>query len=158
MRLRALGLSLAIVVGPSTIAAQAPLGEAEFPNSGAAAAQAPFLRGLLLLHSFEYEAAAAAFRDAQNLDPQFVLAYWGEAMTHTHPLWNQQDVPAAFGPPLAVKPSAELLGEHLLARGDRAGARGAFRAALALAPGRLLSERGLAAATGDGGNRSTSTR
>jgi tetratricopeptide (TPR) repeat protein len=67
------------------------LGRVEFPNSGNAAAQAPFIRGLLLLHSFEYEDAAVQFAEAERADPAFAMAYWGEAMTYTHPLWNQQD-------------------------------------------------------------------
>ena len=71
------------------------LGHVVFPNSGAAKAQGDFLRGVLLLHSFEYERAAAAFRSAQLLDPEFVLAYWGEAMSYTHPIWDQQDSAAA---------------------------------------------------------------
>ena len=28
-------------------------------------------------------------------DPAFALAYWGEAMSFNHPLWAQQDLPAA---------------------------------------------------------------
>jgi len=55
------------------------------------AAKAPFLRGLALLHNFEYAFAAKEFRKAQEADPDFVMAYWGEAMTHNHPLWAQQD-------------------------------------------------------------------
>src|SRR5262249_13864856 len=61
------------------------LGRIEFPNSGPRAAQAPFLRGVLLLHSFEYADAAEAFREAQARAPQFALAYWGEALTYCHP-------------------------------------------------------------------------
>ena len=45
------------------------LGTVSFPNSGAAAAQRPFLRGLALLHSFEYDDARAAFREAAKADP-----------------------------------------------------------------------------------------
>jgi tetratricopeptide (TPR) repeat protein len=70
-------------------------GAVAFENSGAPAAQAPFLRGLALLHNFEYPRAAAAFREAQAADPGFALAYWGEAMTHNHPVWMVQDAPAA---------------------------------------------------------------
>jgi tetratricopeptide (TPR) repeat protein len=55
------------------------------------AASKPFLRGLALLHNFEYSFAAKEFRKAQEADPDFVMAYWGEAMTHNHPLWAQQD-------------------------------------------------------------------
>jgi tetratricopeptide (TPR) repeat protein len=80
------------------LAAQEPverLGTIDFPNSGGAAAQAAFARGVLLLHSFEYGPAAEAFRAAQGKDPGFALAYWGEALSYTHPLWNQQDLAAA---------------------------------------------------------------
>jgi tetratricopeptide (TPR) repeat protein len=83
------------VPGPAAPAHIDGLGSASLPNSGNAAAQTPFLRGLLLLHSFEYGPAAAAFREAQEADPEFALAYWGEAMTCNHPLWQQRDVEAA---------------------------------------------------------------
>ena len=89
-------LVLTCAVAPLS-AQQSALGEASFPNSGAPAAQPQFLRGLLLLHSFEYEDAATAFQAAQKIDPGFVMAYWGEAMTYTHPIWNEQDTAAAMG-------------------------------------------------------------
>ena len=72
------------------------LGEIDFPTSGAPEAQQPFLRGVLLLHNFEYDDAQAAFRRARELDPGFAMAYWGEAMTMTHPLWGEQDVQQAL--------------------------------------------------------------
>ena len=77
--------------------AQAPekLGTITFANSGNAAAEAPFLRGMKLYWSFEYPSAAEAFRDAQKADPSFALAYAAEALTYTHQVWNQQDLPAA---------------------------------------------------------------
>ena len=64
------------------------LGRISFPNSGNAAAQPYFIRGVLLLHSFEFDDAAEAFREAKRVDPGFALAYWGEALTHTYPLWR----------------------------------------------------------------------
>lgn len=67
------------------------LGAVSFPNSGSGEAQKPFYRGVLLLHSFEFGSAAKAFREAQAIDPDFALAYWGEAMTYNHPLWRQYD-------------------------------------------------------------------
>ena len=76
--------------------AQTNAGEVSFANSGPAAAQAPFLHGLALLHNFEYEAAAADFRRAETIDPNFAMAYWGEAMTFNHPVWNQQNRAAAL--------------------------------------------------------------
>ena len=76
--------------------AQPDLGETTFPNSGAAEAQEPFLRGVLLLHSFEYDDAREAFQEARRIDPDFALAAWGEAMTHNHPVWQRQDRDAAL--------------------------------------------------------------
>jgi tetratricopeptide (TPR) repeat protein len=55
-----------------------------------------FHHGLALLHNFEYGSAAKSFRKAQEADPDFVMAYWGEAMTYNHPLWDQQDRDAAL--------------------------------------------------------------
>jgi Tetratricopeptide repeat len=72
------------------------LGSISFENSGSAGAQEPFTRGVLLLHSFEFDRAAQAFRQAQEADPDFALAYWGEAMTYNHPLWREQDRDAAL--------------------------------------------------------------
>lgn len=50
-----------------------------------------YAEGLYLLHNFEYERAAEAFRRAQRDDRGNAMAYWGEAMTHNHPLWAYQD-------------------------------------------------------------------
>ena len=73
----------------------AGLGAVSFANSGAAAAQAPFQRGLAFLHSFEYDQAAEAFRAAQTADPSFAMAFWGEALTYSHLLWGEDDADAA---------------------------------------------------------------
>jgi tetratricopeptide (TPR) repeat protein len=71
------------------------LGTISFPTATqSAAAESTFVRGVLLLHVFEYSDAAAAFRAAQKLDPGMALAYWGEAMTYTHPVWDEQNVAA----------------------------------------------------------------
>jgi len=71
------------------------LGRIDFPNSGPRAAQAAFVRGVLLLHSFEYKDAAEAFREAQAVAPDFALAYWGEALTNCHPIWQEENREAA---------------------------------------------------------------
>ncbi|MGE0866899.1 MAG: tetratricopeptide repeat protein [Vicinamibacterales bacterium] len=81
-------VSIAIVV-----AVAQPLGTLRFPNSGSAAAQADFLRGVAWLHSFGYEDAIEAFRAAQKADPSFALAYWGEAMSFSQPLWFYEELP-----------------------------------------------------------------
>jgi len=71
------------------------LGKIEFPTSGSQEAQRHFLRGVAALHSFWYEEALEAFRQSTKVDPKFVMGYWGEAMAHNHPLWEQQDAQAA---------------------------------------------------------------
>jgi tetratricopeptide (TPR) repeat protein len=106
IRLRSCVLMLTVLVGsafatiaraergtsPQTIAG---LGTATFPTSARSdAAQTAFMRGLLLLHLFEYPAAAKAFEQAEKLQPDFAMAYWGEAMTYNHGIWNQLDAGA----------------------------------------------------------------
>src|ERR1051325_5002968 len=86
---------LALFIAFTAGAAQEAVGVVAFANSAAPAAQEPFLRGLAQLHNFEYPSAAELFRKAQEIDPSFAMAYWGEAMTHTHPIWFQQDLVAA---------------------------------------------------------------
>ena len=71
------------------------LGRISFPTSGAAPAQAPFVRGVLLLHSFEYDDAIEAFRQAQRIDPGFAMAYWGEALAYNQPLWYNENLDKA---------------------------------------------------------------
>ncbi|HEY8186426.1 MAG TPA: tetratricopeptide repeat protein [Pyrinomonadaceae bacterium] len=78
----------------STVSAQ-QLGNVTFENSGSKQAQASFLRGLAALHSFWYEEALDAFRESTRIDPDFMMGYWGEAMTYNHPLWSEQDAGAA---------------------------------------------------------------
>ena len=88
------GVVCALLLAAS-LAAQGPrLGTIDFPTSGAPPAQREFVTGVLYLHSFEYERAAQAFRRAEQLDPGFAMAYWGEALTYTHPVWDEQDVSA----------------------------------------------------------------
>jgi len=64
-------------------------------TSGSGDAQAAFRRGLTALHQFEYEDANEAFQQARALDPGFVMAYWGEAMTYHQTLWRNEDVAEA---------------------------------------------------------------
>jgi tetratricopeptide (TPR) repeat protein len=87
------------------------LGEIHFPNSGNAAAQAPFLRGVKLLHNFEYPQAIESFQEAEKADPGFALAYWGEAMAHNYTLWAEQhtDEARAVLARLAPTPAARAM-------------------------------------------------
>lgn len=67
------------------------LGTIDFPTSAEGEAQQEFLTGVLALHSFWYPEARDHFQRARELDPDFAMAYWGEAMTHDHPIWEQHD-------------------------------------------------------------------
>jgi tetratricopeptide (TPR) repeat protein len=72
--------------------AQEKLGTIVFPNGGKPAAQPAFLRGVAALHSFWYDEAHDSFVEAERMDPAFTLAYWGEAMTFNHPIWQEVDL------------------------------------------------------------------
>ena len=87
----AAGIAVALSARPT----MQQFGTITFPTSGAAAAQEAFLTGVKALHNFQFDEAAVAFKQAQTTDSNFALAYWGEAMSHNHPLWAQQDVDKA---------------------------------------------------------------
>ena len=96
-----LRLTLVVAVSAVTLmhaeveASETRMGTVSFPNSGKAEAQESFIRGVLALHNFWFEEAEEAFKKAQEIDPGFALAYWGEAMSYNHPLWSEQDLSAA---------------------------------------------------------------
>ena len=95
------------ISGSSSIGAQ-ELGSIDFPTSGSPAAQALFIKGVLLMHSFEYDDAREAFVEAQKVEPAFAMAYWGEAMTFNHPVWQRTspDLAKAALAKLAATPDA----------------------------------------------------
>src|SRR3972149_8001957 len=89
---------MAFIALATPLAAAPPVGTVAFETSATPAAQAEFLRGVAILHSFGFEDAIEAFQKAQSLEPDFALAYWGEAMTNNrNPLATptEQDLPAA---------------------------------------------------------------
>lgn len=91
-RRRALGAVSVIFWLIVATPAGAELGTVDFPTSARSPeAQSHFLRGVLLLHSFTFELAEAAFREASHAEPDFVMAYWGEALSHNHPLIAERD-------------------------------------------------------------------
>lgn len=110
------------------LAAADDLGETRFENSGAAAAQPAFLRGVLLLHSFEFADSATTFREAEKADPGFALAYWGEAMSYNHAIWGEQDAKAAREALARLAPTPE----DRLAKAPTERERGYLRAVEAL--------------------------
>ena len=82
------------------------LGQIAFATSASPAAHRAFIRGMLYLHNFHYPQAAVAFREAQALDPGDVMSFWGEAVSYTHPVWNQQDTAAARAALRRLAPTA----------------------------------------------------
>jgi tetratricopeptide (TPR) repeat protein len=95
LRKQVFGAAAVLVIAASVLAGTPVLGHITFPTSGSSRAQPAFLRGVLLLHSFEYDDAIGAFREAQSLDPGFAMAYWGEAMCYNQPLWRHEDLAKA---------------------------------------------------------------
>jgi tetratricopeptide (TPR) repeat protein len=94
----ALGL---LVAGTVPVDAQFEMvGEINFPTSATGEAQDHFLRGVSILHSFGWKQAIAEFEAAQAIDPDFVMAYWGESLAYNHPLNSRMD---------ATEPSRVLL-------------------------------------------------
>jgi tetratricopeptide (TPR) repeat protein len=73
------------------------LGRVDFSPTGSEVAKPYFEKGLLLLHHFRYEEAAKEFQMAQLLDPELIMAYWGEAKCYDKAFWYHQDAEKARG-------------------------------------------------------------
>ena len=67
------------------------VGVIDFPTSATGEVQDRFLRGVAILHSFGWLQAREQFHAAQELDPDFAMAYWGESLAYNHPLVSQMD-------------------------------------------------------------------
>ena len=108
MRFRALGLISALLTsaltgalllagqehnhaGGAEAAGDGRLGQVHFPTSCAPGVQQSFEKGVALLHSFQYAAADQAFKQVAEQDPNCAIAYWGQAMTLWHALWERPD-------------------------------------------------------------------
>jgi tetratricopeptide (TPR) repeat protein len=65
------------------------LGAVSFPTSCVPATHVRFERGVALLHSFEYEQARNQFQEIEKNDPHCAMAYWGQAMSLNHQLWER---------------------------------------------------------------------
>ena len=70
-------------------AANEKLGTVSFPISCAASQQKAFERGVALLHNFWYDKAEQQFKDIETADPNCAIAYWGEAMSLFHQIWDR---------------------------------------------------------------------
>jgi len=91
-----LRLTCVLLISLFLVPVQQPeIGRIDFPTSGRPAAQAHFNRGMLWFYNFGYDEAVDEFRAAQRLDPDFAMAYWGEALSYNRPVWFTQDLGAA---------------------------------------------------------------
>ena len=83
--------AIALTIGLPTKAQFENVGTINFPTSATGEAQQHFLRGVAILHSFGWKQAIAQFQAAQEIDPDFALAYWGETLSYNHPLQPEAD-------------------------------------------------------------------
>ncbi|MFL6228076.1 MAG: hypothetical protein ACJ741_04795 [Pyrinomonadaceae bacterium] len=105
----ALFVAASLTIPPVARAQSSQLGALDFPTSTASKeAQEHFVRGVAALHSFWYQEARDEFRAASQLDPDFMMAYWGEAMTFNHPLWAEQDADSARAVVKKLRDDAKL--------------------------------------------------
>jgi Tetratricopeptide repeat len=83
-----LATALLLSAGQKPEAMAKHLGNVHFPTSCSPKVQGTFDTGVALLHSFQYERASTAFADVAQQDPGCAMAYWGEAMSLYHQLWD----------------------------------------------------------------------
>lgn len=104
MRVRLAVVLVALALAAPSFAQLENVGTLTFPTSATPEAQRHFLRGVAILHSFGWKQAIAEFKQAQKLQPDFALAYWGETLCYNHPLnaigddKNPRAVLARLGP------------------------------------------------------------
>ena len=87
----ALTAGLLASVGTPAHAQLENVGSITFPTSATGEAQQHFLRGVAILHSFGWEQAQEQFQLAQQAEPNFAMAYWGESLAYNHPLFSGMD-------------------------------------------------------------------
>ena len=106
----ALALVLTLACAASAAAQFEEVGTITFPTSASTDAQQPFLRGVAILHSFGWKQAIEQFQLAQQIEPDFAMAYWGETLCYNHPLFARQDAekPRAVLERLGATPDERL--------------------------------------------------
>ena len=67
------------------------LGTVSFPVSCSESSQAPFNRGVALLHDFWYSESRPQFERIIKSDPACAMAHWGVAMSVFHQIWGRPD-------------------------------------------------------------------
>lgn len=65
------------------------VGIVSFPISCSPGSQAQFEHGIAFLYSFEYQQAGNQFQDIEKKESSCAMAYWGQAMSLYHQLWDR---------------------------------------------------------------------
>ena len=91
MRTVVLTISLLAAVAVPAHAQFDAVGSLDFPTSSSGDVEQHFLRGVAILHSFGWVQARDQFQEAQALDPDFAMAYWGESLAYNPPLVSQMN-------------------------------------------------------------------
>ena len=106
------------------------IGTFDFPTSGSPEAQEHFLLGVGYLHSFGWKQARVEFQKAQEIEPEFAMAYWGEVFSYNHPLIMPEGNPGA---PIRVLNKLGATSAERLAKAPTEREKGFLRAAEAYA-------------------------
>ena len=93
------------------------LGAVSFPTSCSPGVQASFERAVALLHSFEYNNADKRFKEIEQKDPGCAMAYWGDAMTFYHQLWDRPSKSAMEAGSHAIQKAQAIEGKTDRERG-----------------------------------------
>lgn len=119
-RFALLNLLLLAVTPPGQVAAQTShdhgdtraggTGRVHFATRCKPAVQPELEHGIALLHSFWYEASEKTFEEVARLDPSCPFAYWGQAMSHLHPLWTPPPPPEFLAGQAAAQQAVRLSG------------------------------------------------
>ena len=102
--LASLQAAMLMIISTGVLAAEhESIGTFDFPTSGSPQAQVHFELGVGYLHSFGFIQAQREFKLAQEIEPDFAMAYWGETLpiitpssvsgTHSHP-WTRSTASA----------------------------------------------------------------
>ena len=124
----------------ATAAALPRIGSFHFPTSGSPEAHAHFTLGVGYLHSFGFIQAQREFQLAQEIEPDFAMAYWGEVFTYNHPfiptVWDGES-------PAEVMRRLGATSEERHAKAPTEREKGFLRAAeaFALTPGPMPARR-----------------
>ena len=105
------------------------LGTVDFSVSCTPGAQARFVRGVALLHSFAYSESGMQFKSVLAEDPKCAMANWGLAMSYYQQLWE---------PPL--NPTSEQKGRAAIQAAATLGTKSAIEAGLIAAVVRLYGD------------------